>query len=176
MFLIILSYSKAFTSKNISVFCSPCQSGNCQCFVSGCDKGIIDVYTNQGCFGVPKIVNDFYDGGFIWHPPEKGVYYLKVFCEKFSSNCIQINVIKEIDTEISFSCKKYDSKYYCSILNCDSGIFNIFKGYAKKPIFIKEFYNSNIILNLDIESDSYIKILCDNGKYSSYIPFSAYLS
>jgi hypothetical protein len=175
MFLFTLSYSKAFKSKNILTFCSPCQEGNCQCFISGCDQGSIDIYTTQGCFGTPKIIYDFYDGAFTWYPTEQGTYYLKVLCEEFYSECTPINIIKEIGPEISISCKKYNSKYYCSILNCESGIFNIYTGYSRKLAYVQEFYDSNIILNLDMDSSSYIKILCDNGKYSDYIQFSANL-
>jgi len=100
--LYILLFHLAFSA---SITCNPCHVGRCECIVSGCTQGYIDIYNNsQGCSGIP--INYIKFSGtnprVNWEPNTQGTYSLRIYCNTDDKvECFNVNVDGVVTTTTS---------------------------------------------------------------------------
>jgi hypothetical protein len=72
-------FSAALAEAAIS--CSVCLTGFCNCTVTECPSGSLDVYTRSDCVGTPIYEYPFSNGAATWQPENTGTYYFIAFCQ-----------------------------------------------------------------------------------------------
>ena len=83
----------------ISISCDPCDVNDCQCSITDCTSGTLDVYTTTDCTFTPTYSFAFSDGTKTWSPPSADSYYLKVLCDDSNiSDCTTFDVTSGEDT------------------------------------------------------------------------------
>lgn len=70
-----------FPSVMAVVTCPACNVNSCQCSISDCGSGSIDIYSTQTCQGNPLFEYTFTGGNFPWFPTNAGSYYMTAFCD-----------------------------------------------------------------------------------------------
>ena len=101
--ILILFFSIPSASYAISISCDPCLVNDCQCSITDCDNGTLDVYTKSDCSGIPTYTFAFSGGSKTWSPTDAVNYYLKILCDDSSiSDCTSLDV-KSIPTTTTTS-------------------------------------------------------------------------
>jgi hypothetical protein len=81
------------TTSSAGIACNPCVVGNCVCSVSGYSSGLLNVYSNSNCAGVPSYRYVFSSNSLTWSPSNKGTHYLKAFYDdRTTSSCTSVLV------------------------------------------------------------------------------------
>ena len=92
--LAILISSLLFPSVFAAVSCPNCRVNNCQCSISDCANGFIDIFSSATCSGNPLYEYSFAGGALPWYPSTAGTYYMLALCDgsHIYSVCSQIPV------------------------------------------------------------------------------------
>lgn len=72
-----------------SIICNRCYVGNCECEVTDCDSGIVDIFASTSCGTFPDYELTFSGGYFRWNPPMARSYYAIALCSdgRTTSTC-----------------------------------------------------------------------------------------
>jgi len=93
---------QAFSISAVTLVCTPCQIGNCNCNVAACPSGsgLLSIYKTSDCYGVPVFKIPFTANAAVWSPDSFGVYYGKALCDDrlTKSDCSIINVMQTTTT------------------------------------------------------------------------------
>jgi len=83
-------------SAAITVVCTPCQQGNCNCNANTCpsSSGSLSIYKTSDCSGIPVFKVSFTGSAAIWSPDSFGAYYGRALCDDriTKSDCVRIDV------------------------------------------------------------------------------------
>jgi len=78
----------------VPVPCDSCLVSSCQCTITDCSSGTLDVYSTPDCTLIPTYSFKFSDGTVTWSPSSTGSYYLRVLCDDGSiSSCTELHFI-----------------------------------------------------------------------------------
>lgn len=80
------------SAKGISLSCSSCYVGNCEC-TTDCPSGYIDIFEGSNCEGTSELGFSFSENSIIWEPDEEKTYKAKIRCDNAEfSSCLSILV------------------------------------------------------------------------------------
>ncbi len=78
----------------VPVPCDSCLLSSCQCTITDCSSGTLDVYSTSDCTLIPTYSFKFTGGAVTWSPSSTGSHYLKVLCDDGSiSDCTRLNFV-----------------------------------------------------------------------------------
>ncbi|MEM7826794.1 MAG: hypothetical protein QXQ40_01040 [Candidatus Aenigmatarchaeota archaeon] len=113
-----VSVANAIVNPNVFVSCPFCQASKCDCYISGCQEGVLNIYAKSDCIATPSLAYDFYNGKISWSAPKGGDYFIKVLCDdKAKSGCIPLHVAENLESCIG-RCNEYTKGAACQ---CDIG-------------------------------------------------------
>lgn len=104
-------FIQAFSVSAITVTCTPCSQGSCNCNVATCSSGsgMLTIYKTSDCSGAATFAVPFTANTAVWYPDSFGAYFGKVLCDDrvTQSACNRIDVLQTTTVTTTQSSETY---------------------------------------------------------------------